>query len=286
MVVLKTTGKESTRRLPFPLQLYQMLEDADEKNFTHIVSWNSDGSGLFVHDRIAFTKYTTPQYFNQTKYKSFQRQLCLYGFVRTTSGKHKGCRFNKFFRKGDRNLCKRMRYVGTNSSCKVTGESSATSPPPEVRGRESKEWPQQSETSTQHCQQEKVSSSRNKDEESLPTPPSYLPPPSNDVNVCSSLELGPQKKKLMNNNNEIGVFEGMSFHVMAPKFPKVLATDENFTKAEQGEVSSPRFFLDPDLWASQLARDEKLSKAWELGFSFALSLPREELASRTCRKVN
>jgi hypothetical protein len=67
-------------RQPFPVKVYEMLEDADrtEMNFSHIVSWNSIGNGFKVHNKDCFTKEIVPHYFNLTKYKSFQRQVSSY----------------------------------------------------------------------------------------------------------------------------------------------------------------------------------------------------------------
>jgi hypothetical protein len=62
-------------RQPFPVKVYEMLENAEKKQFSHIVSWNSAGTGFMVHDKDHFTKEIVPHYFNLTKYKSFQRQV-------------------------------------------------------------------------------------------------------------------------------------------------------------------------------------------------------------------
>ena len=62
-------------RQPFPVKVYEMLENADEKQFSHIVSWNAVGTGFMVHNKDLFTKKIVPHYFNLTKYKSFQRQV-------------------------------------------------------------------------------------------------------------------------------------------------------------------------------------------------------------------
>ena len=62
-------------RQPFPVKVYEMLENAEEKQFSHIVSWNEAGTGFMVHDKDHFTKEIVPHYFNLTKYKSFQRQV-------------------------------------------------------------------------------------------------------------------------------------------------------------------------------------------------------------------
>ena len=66
-------AKES--RQPFPAKVYEMLQDADTKGFSNIVSWNPMGTGFMVHNKDKFTSDIVPRYFNLTKYKSFQRQV-------------------------------------------------------------------------------------------------------------------------------------------------------------------------------------------------------------------
>ena len=60
-------------RATFPFRLHDMLNDAEEKNFDHIISWQ--GLQAFkVHDRDLLEKDILPVYFLQTRYKSFSRQ--------------------------------------------------------------------------------------------------------------------------------------------------------------------------------------------------------------------
>jgi len=57
----------------FPFRLHVMLDEAEEKNFDHVVSW--EGSQAFrIHDRVMFEKHVLPRYYFQTRYKSFLRQ--------------------------------------------------------------------------------------------------------------------------------------------------------------------------------------------------------------------
>jgi hypothetical protein len=112
-VIAMEFAKEDLR-LSFPCKLFHMLEDAEEKGFRHIVSWNAEGNGFMVHDASVFLKTIIPQYFNhQTKYKSFQRQLSLYGFTRIAAGRRKGLRFHPNFARGSRQLCKPMRPIAS-----------------------------------------------------------------------------------------------------------------------------------------------------------------------------
>ncbi|OEU22452.1 hypothetical protein FRACYDRAFT_232609 [Fragilariopsis cylindrus CCMP1102] len=113
-IIDTTINNSKELRQPFPMKVYEMLEDADrpEKNFSHIVSWNPIGNGFKVHNKDCFTKEIVPHYFNLTKYKSFQRQLSLYGFQRITVGPDKGLRFHDKLRRSQLELVKQMKPVG------------------------------------------------------------------------------------------------------------------------------------------------------------------------------
>jgi len=100
----ETVSPESSNTFPF--LLYGMLEDAPSHGFDHIVSWLPTGDGFKVHDRLSFERQIMGKYFeNQTKYKSFLRQLNFYGFNRITRGAQKGCLYHDMFKKGSPSLC-------------------------------------------------------------------------------------------------------------------------------------------------------------------------------------
>ena len=72
----------------FPYKLYDMLEEADLKGFADIVSWLPNRMSFQVHDVPAFVEKVLPQYFgSQTHFRSFQRQLNFYSFVRHAAQK-------------------------------------------------------------------------------------------------------------------------------------------------------------------------------------------------------
>jgi hypothetical protein len=71
----------------FPWKLHRMLKDVEQQGLTKIVGWHDDGLCFKVHDPDAFTKQILPLHFREAKYRSFQRQLNLYGFQRITAVK-------------------------------------------------------------------------------------------------------------------------------------------------------------------------------------------------------
>jgi hypothetical protein len=59
-----------------------MLEAASKEGFDDVVCWLHGGTTFKVLNSARFTEEVMPNYFNQRKYKSFLRQLNLYGFQR------------------------------------------------------------------------------------------------------------------------------------------------------------------------------------------------------------
>jgi hypothetical protein len=93
----------------FPWKLHEMLSDASHFNFDIIVSWLPDETGFRVHDVEKFVQTVMPRYFNQTKYKSFQRQLNMWGFERVRTEPFKGGYIHECFVRGKPSLCNQMR---------------------------------------------------------------------------------------------------------------------------------------------------------------------------------
>jgi hypothetical protein len=83
----KNTKNESQS---FPHKLHALLEEAEEKGFQDLICWQSGGKSFKVLNSGQFTKTIMPKYFKQTKFKSFQRQLNIYGFQRIHHGPNKG----------------------------------------------------------------------------------------------------------------------------------------------------------------------------------------------------
>lgn len=90
----------------FPWKLHNMLEDAERQNFQHIVSWVQEGGAFKVHKSDEFVQEVMPNYFDQTKYESFRRQLNLYGFTRVSRGQLRGIYSHSFFVQSDKSMCR------------------------------------------------------------------------------------------------------------------------------------------------------------------------------------
>ena len=102
----KISRKTKTRGgLLFPLKLQSMLNvnsstKAEERGSTRresIVSWFPHGKAFKVYNVPAFVSDVLPLFFKQTKFKSFQRQLNLWGFLRIQDGPEKGAYYHKDF---------------------------------------------------------------------------------------------------------------------------------------------------------------------------------------------
>lgn len=96
------------QRLPFPLQLYKLLELAEESGDTDIVSWLPCGTAFRVHDRDKFAKKFMKTFFKQSVFKSFLRQLNMWGFQRVVDGSAKGAYQHHLFRRGEPDRCHGM----------------------------------------------------------------------------------------------------------------------------------------------------------------------------------
>mmetsp|Transcript_8212 Transcript_8212/g.14456 ORF Transcript_8212/g.14456 Transcript_8212/m.14456 type:complete len:249 (-) Transcript_8212:177-923(-) len=92
----------------FPFKMYDVLEDAEREGFHDIVSWLPGGTAFKIHSRAAFENIVMPRYFpNMNSYKSFRRQLNLYGIYqdRTLQNCADNAYSHELFVRGHRYLC-------------------------------------------------------------------------------------------------------------------------------------------------------------------------------------
>ena len=85
-----------------------MLERIANNGYQDVVSWQPHGKAFRVHQPEVFARAIMPYYFKQTKYKSFQRQLHIYGFHRINKGVDKGAYFHNLFIQTDKSMILRM----------------------------------------------------------------------------------------------------------------------------------------------------------------------------------
>eukprot|EP00539_Tryblionella_compressa_P019023 CAMPEP_0178871212 /NCGR_PEP_ID=MMETSP0747-20121128/7487_1 /TAXON_ID=913974 /ORGANISM="Nitzschia punctata, Strain CCMP561" /LENGTH=380 /DNA_ID=CAMNT_0020538379 /DNA_START=48 /DNA_END=1190 /DNA_ORIENTATION=+ len=97
-------------KLPFPYKLHEMLEHVEKTGNDHIVSWQPHGRAFRVHKPQEFVSKILPIYFRQTQYKSFQRQLHIYGFLRFNkkSTRDFGSYYHQLFVRGEKSKTLRM----------------------------------------------------------------------------------------------------------------------------------------------------------------------------------
>ena len=137
-----------------------------------LISWLPDGSGFKIHNDGTQCKEDENQIvqvlkkaFNQSRYKSFLRQLQLYGFERHCKGKHCGECKHVLFRRGRRELLYKKSIEDfqiaamdkTTSTMMITTLPTIPSLPTHVRKvtslpyDEEKQFPSQSSTTTSSC---------------------------------------------------------------------------------------------------------------------------------------
>lgn len=90
----------------FPTLLHLVLTRAEKDGYSHICSWQSHGRCFSVLNRDKFVAEVMPNYFRQSQYASFQRQLNLYGFRRLSqkSPDH-GSYYHEMFLRTRADLC-------------------------------------------------------------------------------------------------------------------------------------------------------------------------------------
>jgi hypothetical protein len=105
--------------IQFPWKLHEMLDNADVEGFSDIVSWLPGSTNSFkVHQRGVFVEGIMPRYFKKIQFKSFRRQLNLWGFERIKGGAGKGGYGHYNFIRGKPSLCcmmQRIKIKGTDT---------------------------------------------------------------------------------------------------------------------------------------------------------------------------
>jgi hypothetical protein len=122
----------------FPWKLHRLLESTEHSGRTQCISWLPDGKSFKVHDKVAFTSEILPTFFQTSKFKSFQRNLSLWGFHTISKGPSKGVCSHPDFLRGLTVLCYRMERVGAKSNRadrEQENDSKSSSLTPQIRNQ-------------------------------------------------------------------------------------------------------------------------------------------------------
>jgi len=116
-------GSRKASSSQFPIRLHDMLDQAEANGYQHIVSWLPEGDGFQIHDPEAMLHILQRMGFNQSKWKSFLRQLQNYGFRRESRGPNKGKCTHDHFIRGRRELTLAMRRIKRSTSAEGLSSS-------------------------------------------------------------------------------------------------------------------------------------------------------------------
>jgi len=146
----KELEDKSGSTLPFPLKLFQLLQEAEDYSIDHIVSWLPSNEAFKIHDPDSFVKSVMSMYFKQSKIKSFTRQLVrryvasvldkvkyrdpyfirltltfveqyMYGFTKISQGPNMGGFFHPHFRRNHQTGCMTLVRRNSNEDRRVKG---------------------------------------------------------------------------------------------------------------------------------------------------------------------
>lgn len=114
--------------LQFPWKLHFLLEEVEKRGQTAIVSWLPDGMSFKVHQKEQFARDVMPEFFNTTAYKSFQRNLNLWGFKTVPKGPNKGRCSHRWLIRNKPELCQYMkRTTGKKSDSSQSQDDNPSS---------------------------------------------------------------------------------------------------------------------------------------------------------------
>jgi hypothetical protein len=77
----KSAMKEQQQHQTFPFKLYEMLQYANDSEFSSSLAWAADGSAFIIHDKDVMMDDLAPKFFKQTKFRSFVSVPAVYYFL-------------------------------------------------------------------------------------------------------------------------------------------------------------------------------------------------------------
>nr|ACF24569.1 putative heat shock transcription factor [Gymnochlora stellata] len=110
------SGTEDTEN-EFPSLVGKTYDMVDDPLTDNIICWAEDGNGFVVKDAYAFCVKILPTYFRTKRFRSFVRNLNMYGFRSRKQAQEGVYRFkHPQFRRGKKNLLSRIRKKTTQKS--------------------------------------------------------------------------------------------------------------------------------------------------------------------------
>merc|ERR1711862_78312 len=90
-------NKKKSKSNTFPKRIYNILKQESSEGTSEIISWLPCGRGFIIYDKKKFEKIFLMKHFQQTTFRSFLRQLNIYGFKRVEFGRFQGGYEHDFF---------------------------------------------------------------------------------------------------------------------------------------------------------------------------------------------
>jgi hypothetical protein len=237
--VNKSTGKAMNEAL-FPFKLHAMLEDAEKHGSEHIVSWLATGNAFIVRKVPEFVTQILPNWFKQTKYKSFQRQLNLWGFERVQSGPDKGAYFHPQFLRDNPDLCQHLTRQRAKKTSPPNGSTTILSSAVSSTARSAAKKAPKARSAMTHSRPMVVPSAamagsnnnNNKNNEaSLPFASSLMPRQVSESSLESFGELFRQLDTNVDSSTlDLAEFEGFTFHLLEQERYEELNMEFKFTE--------------------------------------------------------
>jgi hypothetical protein len=108
--------------------LHQVLDSVEKEGNADVFSWIGNGRAIKVHDSALFVKLVMSKYFPyQSHYKSFLKQLGLYGFQRILKGPAKGAYMHPDFVKDDMARCLNIKRKKVRSASQLQNLAKSSS---------------------------------------------------------------------------------------------------------------------------------------------------------------
>jgi len=182
--------------------LFKLVEILDEKELEDIISWDPTGVMVVIKNPRLLAQNVLTKYFDNTKYASFLRQLCFYGFRKTTKKMKNRVYYHPNFRRGRIDLLKTIE--------RAHGSSKARKEAPAADASHSQSLP----TSENHNTQiEELNNTIRKLQMQVNALSSYV---ENHIQEC-------QAQKKMHEFNQLMALSGANFgSMMKPSYPGVL----------------------------------------------------------------